>query len=465
MKNIAVFGGSFSPLGLHHRQLIEKELVPLPYIDRIVVVPCGMRPDKVTTSFVPTIHRTAMVVMALEGIPKVTVDLSDLENDTTFTPTIELEHHYATPDTEVWYVVGSDLVAGGARGESAIQRTWRGGHELWNNSRFIVFHRPGVKISEADLPPHHRLIKHDDIPTDASSEIREIIFNGKPFEHLVTPRVADYIKRYGLYRGSAIGHTGVWMPPTDREIGVECFWNSHKRNARRMAKDIGSRFPLTDKNPDFIVSLGGDGRLLQTIRDNWHRHIPFLGLNVGHYGFLLNSPSTELNQRFTAFHLPMLHVEIHEVNGNVRHEVAFNDVWMERSGRSTAWIRVDVDGKRRLTKLEADGILVATPQGSSAYARSMGASPIPLNSQALILVGNNVARPQWRSAILPTDSIICATNLKPKFRPTRVVIDGSIEVADVERIIVRRSNTAAVELLFDPTLDIGGKIVATQFPT
>ncbi len=460
-RTIAIFGGSFNPPGLHHRA-IAQAVAELPGIDEVIVVPCGIRPDKSTTNTIPSVHRAAMVDMTFADLPKITVDLSDLESNTMFTPNIDLERRYKADGYDVWHVVGSDLTTGGKRGESTIQRTWKSGHQLWKNSRFILINRPGSPNTDIDLPPHNHVIPGVE-SGGSSTEIRERIYNGKPFEHLVTPRVAEYIKRYQLYKGGVIPHQAIWNPP-DRIVRAYCLTNHHNSAAMRTATRINESYILDSEKPDLIVSIGGDGRLLDSIRSNWYRRIPFVGINQGHLGFLLNQPDIELEQALTVFHLPLLYVEVVDAKGKTHREIAFNDVWWERSSPSTAWMRVAVNGKTRIKKLEADGILVAAPQGSAAYARSMGAPPVPLNSQALIMVGNNVARPNWRFAILPTDAEIMVTNLEAEHRAIRAVIDGNLVIEDVVSMKVRRSRTAAVELLFDPRLDIGAKMIAAQFP-
>ena len=126
-KRIAVFGGSFNPPGLHHRNLAA-ELTR--HFDEVIIVPCGPRPDKPTNNDVDPIHRAIMNDIAFRDIEGVRLELFDLEHST-FTKTHELDEMFA-PEGEVWHVVGSDLVRGGADGASFVHKVWENGAELWN---------------------------------------------------------------------------------------------------------------------------------------------------------------------------------------------------------------------------------------------------------------------------------------------------------------------------------------------
>jgi NAD+ kinase len=194
-RTIAVFGGSFNPPCLHHRQ-IAQELAG--QFDSVVIVPCGPRPDKVTNDHLPPTYRAAMADVSFTGIRNVEVDLFDLEQEV-FTRTHELQRRYEQRG-EVWHVVGGDLICGGGKGESAIHRLWHNGHEMWKSLNFVVLSRPGVELTKDDLPPKHRFIQ---VSYDGTSEtIREKIFHGEPLADLVPRELAGYIDRHGLYRGS-----------------------------------------------------------------------------------------------------------------------------------------------------------------------------------------------------------------------------------------------------------------------
>ena len=109
-------------------------------------------------------------------------------------------------------------------------------------------------------------------------------------------------------------------------------------------------------------------------------------------------------------------------------------------------------------------MLIATAAGSTSYARAMGATPLPLYTAALLLVGSNVLHPpQWRPVVLPVDSRIEVRTHDPVKRPLNAFIDG-IPQGVVQALLARVSNMAAVELAFLPNHDPSLKLAKLQFP-
>jgi NAD kinase len=183
-----------------------------------------------------------------------------------------------------------------------------------------------------------------------------------------------------------------------------------ERNAK--AVELAKVFqPFENINdPNCILVIGGDGTMLHAIRNYWRQRLPFLGINAGHLGFLLNDPKEVLSINFPPKDLifrqmPLLYVETENDAGIKQSELAFNDTWVERATSQTAWLEVTLNGQVKLPKLIADGVLVATAAGSTAYARAMGAMPLLADTPALLLVGSNVLNPHnWKSALLSYDA-------------------------------------------------------------
>ena len=193
-KKIALFGGSFNPPGQHHRaiaQRLEKDF------DQVVIIPCGPRQDKPIINDVEPIYRASMVDMAFRGMDKVVVDLFDLES-TAFTRTAHLQE-MMSPLGELWHVIGSDLIRGGHKGESPIQKSWTQGQYIWEKLNWVVFTRPKFPVDKKDLPPHHKLIEME--YNASSSDIRDRLFHRQGTENMLSPEVIGYIERHGLYRG------------------------------------------------------------------------------------------------------------------------------------------------------------------------------------------------------------------------------------------------------------------------
>lgn len=196
-RRIAIYGGSFNPPGLHHREVAE-ELAKR--FDLVVVCPCGRRRDKPSANLVSLEHRKEMARMAFDGLPNTRIDPYDLENDT-YTPTYYLQERYEKifEDAEIWHVVGTDLVAGGRDGDSDIEKNWTYGKIIWQTLNFVVVRRLGYAILPDDLPPSSELLEFQRL-VGSGTMIRELIKQNEPIDRLVLPEVAEYIKKHGLYR-------------------------------------------------------------------------------------------------------------------------------------------------------------------------------------------------------------------------------------------------------------------------
>ncbi len=455
-KRIAIFGGSFNPPGLHHRALAERLAREF---DEVRVIPCGPRPDKPVTGSIPPVYRAALSDLTFGEIPKVGVDLFDLEQ-ATFTRNYKLQLIYESLG-EIWHVVGADLVQGGSKGESLIQKTWKHGEKLWSEVSFAVMTRPGYELDPADLPPKSRVIE---IEVDGSStEIRERLGRGEEIDGLLMPRAQDYIERYGLYRAPIPGTTAV-CSLEDAAYYIE--YDKDNPKTQPLLDKIGTGAPTQEAG--FITVLGGDGAMLQAIREHWRKRLPFFGINAGNLGFLMNGPAQAFNHPFPPDdvilrQLPMLYLEFEHPDGRKTKTHGFNDAWLERSTSQTAWLKVWVNDVPRIPKLVCDGALVATAAGSTAYARSMGASPLPADTPAWLVVGSNVMVPaEWNSALLSIDNTVEIRNLSPEKRPVEAFVDGESQ-GEVVALKARISRTAAAELVFCSSHDMSEKIAAIQF--
>lgn len=453
---IALFGGSFNPPGLHHRHIAERLARDF---DTVLIIPCGPRGDKATTNLLPPVFRAALADMAFEGLANVEVDLFDLEQDR-FTRSHELDRRYAARG-EVWHVVGVDLIQGGSQGQSQIQLSWEQGGTLWAHARFAVLRRHGYDFNTADLPPHSQVIDID-VP-GASSDIRDRLARGKDVSDQVAPRPLAYIQRYGLYRAPI---PGTWARGSLKDR--PCRLEADGRNPKAAAWSEHFASSTVPGSAEFITVIGGDGAMLRGIREHWRARLPFYGVNAGHLGFLMNSAANALAEGFPPpdvifRQLPMLYLEIEDTEGRCTTAYGFNDAWVERSTSQSAWLEVKVNGISRLEKLVSDGALVSTAAGSTAYARSMGASPLLADTPAWLLVGSNVMEPiDWKSALLSTDSQVEIRSLDTDKRPIRAFVDG-IDHGSVQALRARISRAAAAEMVFNANHDMAEKIAAIQF--
>lgn len=456
-RSIAIFGGSFNPPGVHHAE-IARRLSEV--FDEVRVIPCGPRPDKPLTGSVPSVYRAALADIVFGGMPKVSVDLSDFEQET-FTRNHELQSRFEA-EGEIWHVVGTDLIEGGGRGASLIQRTWQRGEELWAQANFAVLRRPGYSIDAHDLPPRSREI---DLFIDGSSTlIRERLSSGQNVEDLLHPRAQAYIERYGLYRAPVPGN---WARGSLQDAKFFLQANSEIEKVRELSGPLIGR-NVAAGDADFISVVGGDGAMLRSIREHWRSRLPFFGINAGHLGFLLNAPEQVSAGDFPPGdvifrQLPMLFLEFEDENGRTQSAHGFNDAWIERATSQSAWLEVTVNNVRRIPKLVSDGALVATAAGSTAYARSMGAPPLLADTPAWLLVGSNVLEPaHWRSALLSPDTTVEIRCLEPRSRPVQAYVDGE-SMGRVVTLRARLSRAAAAELVFCASHDMAEKIAQIQF--
>jgi NAD+ kinase len=456
---IAIFGGSFNPPGIHHRAVVE---ALVPHFDKIIVIPCGPRPDKPTMNDVEPWHRAALTDITFRGIPKVEVDLFDLEL-ASFTANDVFESRYGHLG-ELWHVIGSELSLGGGNGASVIHLHWNCGAELWRDLNFCVMSHDGYEIENADLPPRHQLIRVTAAESGTSDDIREKIFKRLPYASMVTPDVAAYIERYGLYRGRIPARRTRWQTDEPRLLIV-----ADERNARALEFAKTYRKWEDRENPSGILVLGGDGTMLSAIREHWRKRIPFIGVNQGHLGFLLNEPTTLCAGKLAATEcvirlMPMLFIEVETSDGQRLTDLAFNDAWVERSTSQSAWLEVEMNGQVRIPKLVADGALVCTAAGSTAYARSMGVSPLLADTPGWILAGSNVMSPAgWKSALLAPEASITLRSLGGEKRPLNAFV-GGVPLGSVISFQARQSRIATVELVFAAQRDMAEKIALIQFP-
>lgn len=459
-RKIAVFGGSFNPPANHHVAIV-RELSAM--FDKVIVVPCGPRPDKATTNDIEPVHRAAMADMAFRGIPNVEIDLFDLEQ-ASFTRTHELESRYAAREQgSLWHVVGYDLVTGGKDDGAQIQSKWLNGRDLWADCRFAVVPRAGYAVDEADLPPKCLLLPP--VASGSSSDIRTLVFQHKPFRELVPAEVAAYIERYNLYRGGLpVGVTRLSLGDPMAMLVLD------ERNPR--AIELAARlsgFGATEAEANCIIAIGGDGTMLRAIRRHWRKRLPFVGINAGHKGWLLNDVSELADPGYLfddlrSHLLPQLYVEFVREDGSLESRYAFNDAWVERSSSQCAWLEVCRDDRTAIPKLVGDGILACTAAGSTGYARAMGATPLIDHADHCLLVGNNVMQPwAWKAAPFSLRTTIDVRSLDPAKRPIRGFTDGK-EAGIVRSMRARVSRIASVELAFSSSQDRATKLAHELFP-
>ena len=220
---------------------------------------------------------------------------------------------------------------------------------------------------------------------------------------------------------------------------------------------------------DVLCALGGDGFMLQTL----HRHGALgravFGMKLGTVGFLMNQYRPDgLIERIAAAEpakLRPLEMTAMTESGTSISSLAYNEVSLLRQTRQAAHIRIDLNGETRLDELICDGVLTATPAGSTAYNFSAHGPILPLGSNTIALTPIAPFRPRrWRGAILKADTEVRFRVLDPYKRPVSATAD-SHEVRDVVEVTIRESRDRMVTLLFDREYNLEERILSEQFMT
>ncbi|MEO7635549.1 MAG: NAD kinase, partial [Sphingomicrobium sp.] len=166
-----------------------------------------------------------------------------------------------------------------------------------------------------------------------------------------------------------------------------------------------------------------------------------------------------------AIHVAPLEMRATTVGGQTFTHAAINEVSLLRETRQTAKIEISVNGRVAMPELVCDGVLVATPAGSSAYNLSARGPILPLQAKMLALTPISPFRPRrWSGALLPDDTAVSLTIIDPEERPVSAVAD-QIEVRDVAKVDIRLDRTSSLTLLFDPEHALDERIAMEQFAT
>jgi len=223
----------------------------------------------------------------------------------------------------------------------------------------------------------------------------------------------------------------------------------------------------TPAKADVVVALGGDGLMLQTLHDHMRSGKPIYGMHRGTVGFLMNEFSAlDLHGRLAAAQESVIHpllMRATDVNGVVHIHHAINEVYLFRQTAQTARLRILIDERERMPELIADGVLVATPAGSTAYNLSVQGPILPINAALLALTPISAFRPRrWRGALLPHAAHVRLDILESEKRPVSATADFT-EVRDVACVEIRENPDVTLTMLFDPEHNLEERVLKEQF--
>lgn len=233
---------------------------------------------------------------------------------------------------------------------------------------------------------------------------------------------------------------------------------------RQLTQSYGNCAP---NEADVVVALGGDGLMLQTLHHHMHTGKPIYGMHRGTIGFLMNEYSTvDLRARLEAAHeseINPLLMRATDTNDRVHLHHAINEVYLFRQTYQAARLRILIDERERMPELIADGIIVATPAGSTAYNLSAQGPILPINAALLALTPISAFRPRrWRGALLPNTAYVVIEVLEDDKRPVAAVADHE-EVRRVRRVEVLSDKSISMRMLFDPGHSLEERILREQF--
>lgn len=272
-------------------------------------------------------------------------------------------------------------------------------------------------------------------------------------------------RKHGADANQAILSDGEPLDPAKLRV---CFFASEKPSAQDALKQLTNKYG--DHSIDdchVIVAVGGDGFMLDVLRAHMTSGKPIYGFNHGTVGFMMNDAETDsLRERIVDAEPTVIHplaMKATTIDGRVETAMAINEISLFRETRQSARIRISVNGKVRMDSLTCDGVLLATPAGSTAYNLSAHGPILPISAHMLALTPISAFRPRrWRGALLPSEAVVEFEALENEKRPISGVADNQ-EVRDVAHVEARQSSNIAMTLLFDRGQSLDERILREQF--
>ena len=256
-------------------------------------------------------------------------------------------------------------------------------------------------------------------------------------------------------------HTGVWMMKLH-------FAASERPDAQARKDEMIARYGQVDVDAcDHVIALGGDGMMLQALKSTFKTGTPVFGMNCGTVGFLMNDYSPDgLIERIEAAEATIIHpleMRATDFHGGVTTAHGINEVSLLRESHQAARVLISVDGVTRLEELVCDGILLATPAGSTAYNFSAHGPIVPLGSEVLALTPISPFRPRrWRGALLPKYSMVEFDILDAAWRPVSATAD-SFRISHVVHVAIKQDEDISLTILSDPGHGLEEKAMKEQF--
>ena len=238
--------------------------------------------------------------------------------------------------------------------------------------------------------------------------------------------------------------------------------------AQEAHAELSKRYDIVDAiDADIIIALGGDGLMLQCLKKSMDTHQKIFGMHCGSVGFLMNNYSPDnLEERLTAAvenKLSPLRMTATDIRGTKHEARAINEVSLLRKSAQAAHLKIMVDYRERLSELACDGVMVATPAGSTAYNLSVHGPILPINAPLLALTPISAFRPRrWRGALLPDNAKVTIKCLDYEQRPVSAMADN-FEILNVTEVDIEQDKSTELKILFDADHNLDERILNEQF--
>ena len=258
------------------------------------------------------------------------------------------------------------------------------------------------------------------------------------------------------------------MPKDNNKFGNIAIVASDHPEAQEAAERLIARYGhVKPADAGAIVALGGDGIMLQTLHAHMNSKIPIYGMHRGSVGFLMNDYREDgLRERLAEAKTSIIHplrMRVRHSNGNTEEALAINEAALFRESYQAAKLKIFVDGKLRMEELICDGILVATPAGSTAYNHSAYGPILPINAPLLALTPISPFRPRrWRGALLSNEAKVVVEVMEVDKRPVSAVADH-IEFRSVQEVQIEEDASIDMHMMFDSDHALDERILAEQF--
>lgn len=246
------------------------------------------------------------------------------------------------------------------------------------------------------------------------------------------------------------------------------FSASQRPEAQDALTRLTRRYGQTDEaSADVVVALGGDGAMLDAMRRRFDDQKPVYGMNRGTVGFLMNEYTEDdlparIDRAERATVSP-LRMEATDLHGETHARLAINEISLLRQTAQSAKLRIVVDSKERMPELSCDGVMVATPAGSTAYNLSAHGPILPIGANLLALTPVSAFRPRrWRGALLRHDAKVTIEIIAPERRPVSAAADNQ-EVRDVAKVTIHEDRSQRLTMLFDTGHALDERILREQF--